>query len=240
VSRLKGRKILVTGAASGLGREVVKTFAREGAVLALLDRDAAGLESLDTTSACFVVDLQDTGLLVETVSNAAGALGGLDGIVNAAGYHMMAEIENTTDELWAKTIAVNLTAPMVIVRTALPWLRQNPASTVVNVASGAALYPVPTRSAYVASKGGLVALSKAMALELAPAIRVNCICPGAMDTPMLSGLPKELYASIASTYSLKRIGNPSEIADGVLYLTSQESSYVTGIALAVDGGRSFH
>ncbi len=239
MNRLKGRRILVTGAASGLGREVAKTFAREGAMLALMDKDAAGLKLLDAALS-FVVDLQDTHSLVENVTRACEALGGLDGIVNVAGYHQMAELENTTDELWDRTIAVNLTAPMMIIRTALPRLRENPASTIVNIASGAALYPVPSRSAYSASKGGLVTLSKALALEFAPAIRVNCVCPGAMDTPMLDGLPPERYAVIAASYALKRIGAPSEIADAVLYLTSQESSYVTGIALAVDGGRSFH
>jgi NAD(P)-dependent dehydrogenase (short-subunit alcohol dehydrogenase family) len=240
MGKLEGRRILVTGAASGVGFEVAARFRREGAALVLFDRDAPGLAA-HTQAATFVVDLRDPGEVVRAVAAAAERLGGLDGVVCAAGHHQLATLEETTDQLWSDLIAVNLTAPMLIARTALPWLRASGAATIVNVASGSALYPVPSRPGYIASKGGLVALSKALAMDFAPHIRVNCICPGAIDTPMLrNAFSEEQLASFGSGYALGRIATPAEIAEGILYLTGPESSFVTGVALAVDGGRTFH
>ena len=241
MGRLAGRKILITGAASGVGRAIATTFLREGASLCVLDRDEAGLQTFEKDSYRLVADLLDSARLPACVSQAASHLGGLDGVVNAAGIHIMARLEDTTDDLWSNTMAINLTAPMVIIRAALGWLRQSPAATIVNIASGSALYPVAERSAYIASKGGLVSLTKALAHELAPGIRVNCICPGAVDTPMLRGnLSDDAYARIAGGYALQRVAAPAEIADAALFLSGPESSYVTGTALAVDGGRTFH
>ncbi|MBV8094007.1 MAG: SDR family oxidoreductase, partial [Acetobacteraceae bacterium] len=118
----------------------------------------------------------------------------------------------------------------------LPWLKKAPLAMIVNIASGQGLVPnTPNMTAYAASKGGVVNLTRALAAELAPSIRVNSVCPGMVDTPMTTGLQREV-----DRYAMKRIAEPLEIAQAILFLTSAESSFVTGAALAVDGGGTFH
>ena len=244
MERLKDRKILITGAASGIGRAIALRFRDEGARLALLDHDGAGLNALPPSLAdggAYTVDLADLRATEQAVAASAAALEGLDGVVNAAGVHVRAKLEEAELQSWHRMLAVNLTAPMMICKQALKWLRRHPGATIVNIASGSALYPVPERSGYAASKGGLIALTKSLALELAPAVRVNALCPGSVDTPMLrAGMSGQPLESLNSVYALGQIGQPNEIADAALYLTSAKSSFVTGVALAVDGGRTFH
>jgi len=137
---------------------------------------------------------------------------------------------------WQRVIDVNLTGTYIVVRCCLPWLLKAPGATIVNIASGQGLLPnTPNMTAYAASKGGVVNLTRALAAELAPTIRVNSICPGMVDTPMTAGLPREV-----NRYAMQRIAQPLEIAQAVLFFTAPESSFVTGAALAVDGGRTFH
>jgi NAD(P)-dependent dehydrogenase (short-subunit alcohol dehydrogenase family) len=144
--------------------------------------------------------------------------------------------QGVTPETWRKVIEVNLTGTFLVTQAALPWLRQAKGSTVVNIASGAGVLPnAPGLAAYAASKGGVIALTKALAADLAPEIRVNCICPGMVDTPMADG-----FRANVGNYALKRIADPQEIAQALLFLTSSEASYITGATLAVDGGRTFH
>jgi NAD(P)-dependent dehydrogenase (short-subunit alcohol dehydrogenase family) len=138
-------------------------------------------------------------------------------------------------------LAVNLTGPYTLIQAALPHLRNSDKPTIVNISSGTALMPTLNgMSAYVASKGGLVSLSKALAFELAPKIRVNVICPGSVVTGLLSPEHVKFAESEASPYALRRSADPMEVANGILYLSCEESSYVTGVALAIDGGRTFH
>jgi NAD(P)-dependent dehydrogenase (short-subunit alcohol dehydrogenase family) len=242
-NRLRGRRILITGAASGIGLATARLFAAEGARLALLDRDRDGLQraadELDAHTAA--VELTDEQQIQEMVAGSAAALGGLDGIVNVAGIGGGTIVENMALEDWQRVLAVNLTAPFLVCRAGLPHLRAAGGGTIVNVASGQGLLPsAPGLSAYAASKGGLVTFSKAMALELAPDIRVNAICPGVVDTPLLPPQMREAASAPGSGYALRRVGAAEEIAAGILFLTSRESAFVTGIALAVDGGRTYH
>src|SRR4051794_2922259 len=131
---------------------------------------------------------------------------------------------------------VNLTGIYIVVRCCLPWLAKATGATIVNIASGQGLLPnTPDMTAYAASKGGVVNLTRALAAELAPAIRVNSICPGMVNTPMTMGGQGDV-----TPYALKRVAEPLEIAHAILFLTGGESSFVTGAALAVDGGRTFH
>jgi NAD(P)-dependent dehydrogenase (short-subunit alcohol dehydrogenase family) len=243
MGRLSGRNILITGAASGIGRAIALRFHAEGARLALLDRDGAGLADVSSVvaGATYTVDLIDCEATEQAVSASATALDGLDGVVNAAGLHIREKLADADLQSWHKMLAINLTAPMVVCKASLKWLGRRAGSTIVNIASGSALYPVPERSGYAASKGGLISLTKSLALELAPSIRVNALCPGSIDTPMLrEGMKGQPLESLKSVYALGRVGEPGEIADAALYLTSSESSFVTGVALAVDGGRTFH
>jgi len=236
--RLRDRRILITGAASGIGRQTAALFAAEGGALALLDRDAAGLEEVAraTRGTAVAADVTQEAAVAEAVAQAAAAMGGIDGVVNAAGIVLHGSVLEVEIAAWRRIIEVNLTGTYIVVRCCLPWLAKATAATIVNIASGQGLVPnAPKMTAYAASKGGVVNLTRALAAELAPAIRVNSVCPGMVDTPMTRGLPRQ-----PDRYALRRIADPREIAQAILFLTGAESSFVTGAALAVDGGRTFH
>lgn len=246
-SRLTGRAILVTGAASGIGLAVAELFAAEGATLALLDANREALLSVSARLGCHsvVADISDRKAARAAVEKMAGALGGLDGVVNSAGIVAIASIDETDDALWDRVIGINLTGTYHICRAVVPWLQQGRDSTIVNVSSNQGLIPSAGLSAYAASKGGILAFTKALAAELGPDIRVNSICPGTVDTPMHTAAATSVARSSpdkpgADRFALKRIATAREIAQGVLYLTGPESTYVTGITLAVDGGRTYH
>ncbi|GAA5233645.1 SDR family oxidoreductase [Verticiella sediminum] len=238
MKRLDQRRILITGAASGIGRATALLFAREGACLALLDRDLAALRDVAERTGGHPIeaDVSDEAAVERAVQAAVTQLGGLDGIVNSAGIQTRGSLLEGTIEDWHRSLAINLTGPFLVIRAALPWLLKAESASVVNLGSGQSLLPnAPNRSAYAASKGGLLNLSRALAAELAPRVRVNTVCPGLVDTPMAQGVQGNV-----GNYALRRMAQPDEIARAILFLTSTESSYVTGAALAVDGGRSFH
>jgi NAD(P)-dependent dehydrogenase (short-subunit alcohol dehydrogenase family) len=181
------------------------------------------------------------------VARAVEALGGLDGMVNSAGIDLLRPFEAMTSEEWSRVLAVNLTGPVLVCHAALPSLKRAGRGTIVNIASGAALRPLEQRTAYCAAKAGLVMFGKALAMDLAAdGIRVNAICPGIIDTPLFRASfegasdPQAELDRILDRYLVKRPGHPEDIAYAALYLTSHESSFVTGAALAVDGGRTFH
>jgi NAD(P)-dependent dehydrogenase (short-subunit alcohol dehydrogenase family) len=139
-------------------------------------------------------------------------------------------------DVWRQVLDVNLTGTYLVSRCCLPWMQKETGASIVNIASAAGLLPnAPGLTAYAASKGGVVNLTRAMAAELAPKIRVNCVCPGMVDTPMADG-----FRANVGNYALKRIADPGEIASVILFLTSEDGSYMTGATLAADGGRSFH
>jgi len=244
--RLVNRRILITGAGSGIGRAVAHLFAREGARLALFDLrvDTAAALAQSSGGVALQVDVSDEAAVRSAVAEAAQTLGGLDGVVNAAGIIALGPLENIDLQSWRRQIDVNLTGPYLICRAALPWLRQSAQATIVNIASAQALRPVGASCAYAASKAGLLNFTKAIAGELAPAIRVNAVCPGIVDTPMVAAVNRNANRPEATPglrdYPLGRMAQPEEIASAILFLSCAESSYVTGAALAVDGGRTFH
>jgi NAD(P)-dependent dehydrogenase (short-subunit alcohol dehydrogenase family) len=236
--RLQGRRILITGAASGIGRKTAELFASEGAALALLDRNREGLAEVarETRGLALEADVSKEPSVARAVEQSAAAMGGIDGVVNAAGIVIHGSVLDVGVEDWQRVLDVNLTGTYTVVRCCLPWLKKAPFATIVNIASGQGLLPnTPNMTAYAASKGGVVNLTRALAAELAPSIRVNSVCPGMVDTPMTAGLQRE-----TDRYAMKRIAEPLEIAQAILFLTSAESSFVSGSALAVDGGRTFH
>jgi NAD(P)-dependent dehydrogenase (short-subunit alcohol dehydrogenase family) len=172
-------------------------------------------------------------------------MGGLDGVVNAAGIFSAAGLPDTSPALFARTLAVNLTGTFLVIQAAAPLLLAAGQGTIVNIGSGVGLLPTgPGSTAYVASKGGVIAMTKALAQELAPTVRVNVVCPGAVETAMTASFIRnaagEVDPAIVRRYALRRPGEPEELAAAILFLTSYESSFVTGIALPVDGGRTFH
>jgi NAD(P)-dependent dehydrogenase (short-subunit alcohol dehydrogenase family) len=240
--RLAGRRILVTGAGSGIGRATAELFVRAGARVAGLDRHLpADLADGSELLAC-IADITAPQDVERAVQQVVYTLGGIDGVVNAAGIANTDWADAISLEDWRRVIDVNLTGTFNVSRTCLPHLRAAGAGTIVNLASGQGLQPFKQRSAYAASKAGVIAFSKCIAMEWAPLVRVNTICPGAVDTPMVRGgySPEALREQVGPRCALERIGEPREIALAALYLSSAESSFVTGIVLAVDGGRSYH
>lgn len=241
--RLAGRAVLITGAAQGIGAAIARLFAAEGARLALVDIRNAGLGKVaaETGAVALECDLRDVERLEAVADEAAQALGHLDGLVNAAGIHAAGSVAETTPDRWRDVMAVNLDAPFFLCRAAEPHLRASAGSTIVNLSSGTGLSPFPNRSAYATSKGALITLGKVLAMEFAPAIRVNTICPGLIDTPMTAGLPNHnALQQTLERYALRRLGRDDEVAQAALFLTSTASSFVTGTTMAVDGGRTYH
>lgn len=247
---LEGKGALVTGAASGIGRAIALAFAHAGARVVLLDRDAArGTEAARAISerggaALFVpCDVALASECARALEETAAFLGSLHLLVHSAGIIRRASIPETSEEEWDRVLAVNLKAAYLLGRHALPWMARSGGGAVIHIASGWGLRGGRSAAAYCASKGGLVTLTKAMALDHAPQnIRVNCICPGDIDTPMLRseasqlGEPLDGFLEQAARRPLGRIGTPEDVAQAALYLASDAASFVTGAVLVVDGG----
>jgi NAD(P)-dependent dehydrogenase (short-subunit alcohol dehydrogenase family) len=242
---LTGLKVLVTGAASGIGRAVGEVLAGRGAQLALLDRaDAVAATAEATGGAAFTVDLADTARVPEVVGEAARSLGGLDGVVNCAGIGSSTQLSELEEPEWQRLLAINLTAPYLVCRAALPWLRQSSDASVVNISSGTGVRPMrDTGCGYVAAKAGLLGLTRSLALQLAPRIRVNAVCPGVTDTPMVranGALAGEHRDALLAQYPLGRPAEAVEIAQVVAFLLGPDASYVTGATYSADGGRTLY
>ena len=238
---LQDRRVLITGAGSGIGKATAALFAREGARLALLDidKDSIAEQAEALGGVAVAADVRDEQGVIDAIGAAAEALDGLDGLVNAAGVSIRVNLEDLGMEVWRRIIDINLTGTYVVCRAALPFLRQAVEATIVNIASGAATRAGPGRSAYTASKAGVIAFTRSIASELAPHIRVNAILPGAVETPLFEGLVPDQATreAVISRYAMKRIGRPEEIANAILFMTSKQSSFMTGSPMLVDGGQ---
>ena len=241
--KLGGRRIVVTGAASGMGRDIARLFAREGAKLALLDRNVAGVgEAAAEISATFYgCDVSDRAHVNSVVAEAGAALGGIDGIVNAAGILITKLFDELDPESWDRMLAVNLTGPYNIVRAALPMLRAAPRATIVNIASVSAMMPMAGTAGYSATKGGLALFTKGLAFDLGPKIRANTICPGVIKTEMTRYLWEnpEHVERAEQRVALKRLGEPDDVSRAALFFSTEDSGFTTGTELPVDGGFSW-
>lgn len=250
-ARMQGRRILVTGGASGIGLATARRFVSEGARVALLDIDAQGLAAaareLGDAAMTVRADVTDEAAVKTAVASAVAALKGLDGLVNAAGTSRWVAFADMTLAEWRRVLSINLDGPFIVSHAALSALKAAGKATIVNIASGSGLAPRQNFSHYCASKGGLVLFTKAIAMDLAPDnIRVNAVCPGIVMTPLvernLASFPDREAAMqrYLSRNLMKRFGSAEEVADAVLFLCSDESSFVTGSALSLDGGSVFH
>src|SRR3984957_10622919 len=245
--RLTGRKILITGGASGIGRATAVLCAKEGASVAVLDRsaDAANQVAADIGGKAFAGQGADAASVNAAVDQAGAAMGGLDGGVNAGWIFSSEGLTDTSPELFNRILTVNITGTFLVIRAAERHLRAADHATIVNIGSGVGLKPTgPGSTAYVASKGGVIAMTRVLAMGLAPKIRVNVVCPGMVDTAMTESFIRnnlgEIRPEIAKLYALGRAATAEALHTAILFLTSEESSFVTGIALPVDGGRTYH
>lgn len=243
--RLSDRRIVVVGGASGIGRAVAQRFAKEGATVAVLDLNEGAARSVasEIGGTALQLDVTNEQSVQAAIDQAAHGMGGIDGLVNSAGIVEMAALEATSLDVWRRHVDVNLTGSFLTCRATLPWLKKAGAGTIVNIASGQAIRPVSIAAAYAASKGGVVSLTKAIAAEAAPQVRANVVCPGLVNTPMHDPFRLEPNAPPTvplENYPLRRWATADELADAVLFLTCGESAYITGVTLAVDGGRTMH
>ena len=247
---LEGKTALITGAASGIGKAIAQRFAREGAAVELLDVDAAGGSLVRDAiiakggKARFVcADVSEKTDCALAVRDCVENFGGVDVLVNSAGIIRRATILETTEEEWDRGMAVNVKAIYLLGAEVIPLMAQHGGGTIINVGSGWGLVGGARAALYCASKGAVVQLTRAMALDHGvQKIRVNCICPGDTDTPMLTSEAAQLDLSIESIHEdarsrpLGRVGTPEDIAEAAFFLATDSSSYITGTTLVVDGG----
>lgn len=237
--RLTGRVALVTGAASGIGAACARRFQQEGAVVAGFDRlepqQAGPFAEFD------VGDVRDESHVSALVQQLVAAHGSLDIVLNAAGVVSTGAAHQLGIEEWDRAISINLTGTFVVAKHALAVMVGQRSGSIVNVASIEGLEGIDVAPAYNASKGGVVALTRQLAVDYGRlGIRVNCLCPGVIETPMTAPLQspgmEEYRETIAAAHLLGRLGRPDEIAGAAAFLASDDASFVTGHALVVDGG----
>lgn len=243
---LADRPVLVTGAASGIGRATCARLGAEGARVALLDRNADLLATVVRDlggGLALVADVSDEDAVRAAVERAATAFGGLHGLVTCAGIFDPDDgppLANVTRETFERTLAVNLTGTFLVVKHALPHLARG-GGAIVTIGSTAGLRGHGLGSGYTASKGGVIALTRLVAFQYgSQGVRANCICPGATDTPMTGGAFKqaEWVARLKRSVPLGRAAEPEEIGNVACHLLSDDASYLNGQIIAVDGGGS--
>ena len=243
---VRGLTVLVTGAASGMGRATARVFAAEGANVAVTDITAEGTQAVARdivanggNAKAWALDVTDRNDIDAVVTGIASHFGGLDIVVNNAGISVRVAIDDDGyDEAWTKGIAVMLTAHQRIIRAALPYLRRSKSPRIVNIASTEALGATALHSAYSAAKAGVTGLTRSLAVELGrDGITVNCICPGPITTAMTSRIDDEHKAIYARRRTaLGRYGDPEEVAHMTLSLCLPAASFLTGVVIPVDGG----
>ena len=245
--RLEGKIAVVTGAASGIGRAVAKRLAAEGAKIVIGDRNADGVretaQAIGGSASALALDVADESSCQAIIDHAVSQHGGLDILCNVAGVLDFGRFEDVDRTRWDRVISVNLTGVYQMCRAAMPHLIAR-RGNVVNMASAAGLVGIPYNSVYTASKHGVVGLTKALALEFSKeGVRVNAVCPGGVDTPMVQLAPPEnidwqMVMRAASWLDDGAMATPDDIADAVAFLASSEARRITGATFTVDGGQT--
>lgn len=247
--RLKGKRAVISGGGSGIGRAAAVLFAKEGATVAIVGRRADRLEVTasmikENGGDCFSIegDVSISGEASQAAMRSVAELGGVDILFNNAGFYGFGSVEDTEEDLWDDILNINLKGTHLLSQNLIGRMKKN-GGVIINNSSTLGLKPVPNTAAYSAAKAGVISLTKSMAVELAKDnIRVNCICPGVVDTPIHETAEGErrpdFLKEMAGYHPLGRIGMPEDVAYAALYLASDEASWITGVILPVDGGIS--
>lgn len=248
--RFAGKRVLLTGGASGIGKATAERFAAEGACVAIGDVDMAGATAVagQLGGFAFGYDARDPAAAAELVADAAGALGGIDILLNVAGIMTWGRFEETTPTAWQRTLDINLSGPFYLIQAAIPHLKES-AGNIVSVASAGGMHPVYGTTAYGVSKAGVIAVTQAASLEFARfGVRVNAVAPGGVATPMhektlAAGGFDPAILEEAVVRNMPKLANmqactPEEIAGAIAYLASDEARFVTGTVLVIDGGQT--
>ncbi len=240
--RLDGRRAVITGGASGIGEATCRVLAAAGALVTIVDIDAAGARKLADQlpgSSVLICDITDP----SAVNSAFQSVVELDILVNNAGIGLVGNIEETPHEDFARLFRVNVEGMYLVTKAVIAKLVASK-GVIVNIGSVAGLVGIKRRFAYCATKGAVVALSRQLSVDYAGQVRVNCVCPGTVDTPFVEAYLEKYHkhekdkirAELNARQAVGRLGRPDEIANAVLYLCSSEAEFVTGSAMVIDGG----
>ncbi len=247
---LAGRTAVVTGAAKGIGRACAEALGAEGAHVVLVDLDehageeaAAAMRSAGAESLFVRGDVSRAADAEHVAGAAVDTYGGIDVLVNNAGIQRYGTVVDTPEDVWDEVLGVNLKGVYLMSRSCLPHILASGGGAIVNIASVQGLQSQPRVAAYAASKGGVINLTRSMAVDFAPQVRVNAVCPGPVDTPLLQWAagqraedPEAAESQPAETHPTRRLGRPGEIADAVVFLAGPRSSFISGAYLVADGG----
>ncbi len=243
---LEGKVAVVTGASSGIGRAIAIKLAKAGAEVAILDiniEDGLKVQNEIGKAKFYRCDVASSEEVKGTLRSIYRDFGRIDIVVNAAGVIVRKNVLETSEEDWDRVINVNLKGPFLVSKHAIPYMKESKGGSIVNIASGWGLKGGPKAVAYCASKGGLINMTRAMAIDHGKdGIRVNCVAPGDIDTPMLREEAKQLGVNLqefleeAADRPIRRLGKPEDVANAVLFLASDLSSWITGSVIVVDGG----
>ena len=246
--RLKDKATIVTGGASGIGRAIADACAREGARVAVVDLNAeaardtvSAIEKAGGTAAAWPLDITDVAAVDRMVEDVAARWGGVHVLVNCAGWDRPMKFVDTTPEFWDKILGINLKGPIACMRAALRVMIAQEYGKIVTISSDAGRVGSTGEAVYSAAKGGLIALTKTVAREVARHhINVNCVCPGPSDTPLFrnefAAASPKLAESLKRVIPWGRLGVPDDIAPAVVFLASDEAGFITGQTLSVSGG----
>lgn len=243
--RLEGKTAIITGAAQGIGREIALTFAREGADVVIADVQveaareiAAEMEKIGRKALVVKTDVSNSEDVNRMVRATVDKFGKIDILVNDAGICVVKSLQELSEEDWDKQLDINLKGTFLCTKRVVQEMLNRGKGKIVNIASGLAQVALPNYSAYTASKGGVMSLTRALALELAPkGINVNAVAPGLIATPLQEArIREEGYEKLVEGIPIGRLGRPDDVAQAVLYLASEESDFVVGETIFITGG----
>lgn len=241
--RLTGKVAIITGGGSGIGRGIAVAFTREGANVVIAGRDSQKLDAVakEIGPACVghAADVSKRADIQKLVASTREKLGGIHILVNNAGILLPGTAESLTEDDWDQTFNINARGLWLLSREVLPHLRAAGGGSIINIGSVLSLVAARNRAAYSASKGAVLAMTRAMALDHAPEkIRVNCICPGIVETEMVArfSMDENARRQRIAMHPMGRFGQPEDIAQAAVFLASDESAWITGTAFPIDGG----